>query len=240
MTSTPSPTAACTAAATSACDTPGSAVTAIASAWPGVASSSVAAASVNSTAVAPGRRVGRAEGGDAGDRELPRLALGEHGRDVARLVAGVVGARLVDDDLVVGGGRVAAGELVRVEVGDRHPVGAERRVLGDVADGLAVGPDELGVAVDAQRRLVDAVDRSDGVEQRGVEPGAGLAVAEVDRRRRPDVGVDAFVGLGQHGVEGGTDRVGEDEGAGHEGDTEEHREGGGQEAQLAGCELLDA
>ena len=50
----------------------------------------------------PGRGVGGAERGDAGDRELPRLALGEHRGDVARLVAGLVGARLVDDDLVVG------------------------------------------------------------------------------------------------------------------------------------------
>ena len=52
-----------------------------------------------------GRRVGGAERGDAGDRELPRRALGEHGRDVTRLVAGLVGARLVDDDLVVVGRR---------------------------------------------------------------------------------------------------------------------------------------
>ena len=58
---------------------------------------------------------------------------------------------------------MTAGQLVRVEVVDRHPVRAERRALGDVADGLAVGPDELGVAVDAQRHLVDAVDRGDGV-----------------------------------------------------------------------------
>ena len=185
------------------------------------------------------RRVLAGEGGDAGDRELPRLALREHGRYVAQLVAGLVGARLVDHDLVVGRRSVPAGELVGIEVGDVDPVAAERRVLAHVADGLAVAPDELGVPVDAQRGLVDAVGRSDGVEQRGVEPGAGLAVAEVDLRGSPDVGVDSLVGLGQHGVEGGTDRVGEDDGAGHEGDTEEHREGGGQEAQLASCQLLE-
>ena len=136
-------------------------------------------------------------------------------------------------------GRVTAGQFVRVEVVDRHPVGAEGGALGDVADGFTVGSDELGVAVDAQRHLVDAVDGGDGVGERGVEAGAGFAVADVDRRRCPDVGVDAFVGLGQRGVEGGTDRVGEDEGAGHEGDTEEHREGGGEQSQLVGCELLD-
>ncbi len=176
----------------------------------------------------PGRRVGSAEGGGAGNRELPRLVLGEHGGDVTRLVAGLVGAGLVDDDLAVVGGGVAARQFVRVEVVDRHPVRAEGGVLGDVADGLAVGSDELGVAVDAQRHLVDAVDRSDGSGEGGVEAGAGFAVADVDRRRCPDVGVDAFVGLGQRGVVGGTDGVGEDEGAGHEGDTEEHREGGGE------------
>ena len=77
------------------------------------------------------------------------------------------------------------------------------------------------------------------VGERGVEARAGLAVADVDRRRSPDVGVDPFVGLGQRGVVRGTDRVGEDDGAGHEGDTEEHRERGGEEAQLAGGELLD-
>ena len=138
----------------------------------------------------PGGGVGVAERGDAGDRELARCALGEHGRDVTRRVAGRVGARLVDDDLVVVGGRVTARQLVRVQVVDRHPVRAERRVLREVADGLAVAVDELGVAVDAQRDLVDAVDRGDGVDERGVEARAGLAVAEVDlptasgRRRR--------------------------------------------------------
>ena len=75
------------------------------------------------------RRVLAGEGGDAGDRELPRLALREHGRHVAQLVAGLVGAGLVDHDLVVGRRRVPAGELVRVEVGDVDPVAAERRVL---------------------------------------------------------------------------------------------------------------
>ena len=134
---------------------------------------------------------------------------------------------------------MTAGQLVRVEVVDRHPVRAERRALGDVADGLAVGTDQLGVAVDAQRHLVDAVDRGDGVGERGVEARAGFAVAEVDLRRRPDVGVDALVGLGECRVERGADRLGEDEGAGHEGDTEEHREGGGEQSQLACGELFD-
>ena len=64
MTSTSSPTAVWTAAATSACDQPASAVTAIASAWPGAASSSVAAASVKSTAVAP-----------AGESAVPNVAM---------------------------------------------------------------------------------------------------------------------------------------------------------------------
>src|ERR671910_2922592 len=64
ITSTSLPTAAWIAAVTSACDVPWSAVTAIASAWPGVASSSVAAVSVNSTAVAP-----------AGESAVPNVAM---------------------------------------------------------------------------------------------------------------------------------------------------------------------
>ena len=64
MTSTLLPTAAWTAAATSVCETPASAVTAIASASPGDASNSLAAASVNSTAVAP-----------AGESAVPNVAM---------------------------------------------------------------------------------------------------------------------------------------------------------------------
>ncbi len=73
----------------------------------------------------------------------------------------------------------------------------------------------------------------------GVESGAGFAVAEVDLGRRPDVGVDALVGGGERRVERGADGLGEDEGAGHEGDTEEDRERGAEQAQLAGRELFD-
>jgi hypothetical protein len=56
---------------------------------------------------------------------------------------------------------VTTGEVVRVQVVDRHPVGAERRVLLEVADGFAVLVDQLCIAVDAECDLVDAVDRSD-------------------------------------------------------------------------------
>jgi len=58
-------------------------------------------------------------------------------------------------------------------------------------------------------------------------------------RRCADVGVDSCVGFGQARIEGGSDRVAEDHGAGHEGDAEEDREGGREQPQLACCELFD-
>lgn len=87
------------------------------------------------------------------------LVLREHRHDVAGAVARSVGTRLVDDDLVVAGGCTTAREHVRVQVVDRHPVRPEGGVGRQVADGLAVGPDHLCVAVDAQRHLVDTGDR---------------------------------------------------------------------------------
>ena len=74
MTSTSPPTAAWTAAATSAWDTPGSAVTAIASASTGRRQQLGGGGVGEQHGRRPGGRVGGAERGDAGDRELPRLA----------------------------------------------------------------------------------------------------------------------------------------------------------------------
>jgi hypothetical protein len=60
---------------------------------------------------------------------------------------------------------MTADQLVRVQVVDRYPVRAEGRVLAEVTDGVSVTVDQLGVAVDAQRCLVDAVNRGDGVDE---------------------------------------------------------------------------
>ena len=131
-------------------------------------------------------------------------------------------------------------DLQLVEGGVVDPGGAERgRSVGRPADHLAVAADELRVAVDLETHRLDAGDALDRLRQARVDL---LALAgEVGRRRVGLLGSHDGRGLAVdlvvEAVEGGVDGVGEDKGAGHEGNAERHREGRHRVADPVRCDL---
>jgi hypothetical protein len=181
-----------------------------------------------------------AEGGDA-HHPHPQRGRDLDGGHVTDGQVARLGGTPVDDDLVVGPGRPALGQPVGVEVGVGDPVAAQ--AWGPAAtNGLTVTADDGGVALDRRLGGGDAVDASDHVEQAGVDhprllvvvagPGDGLGVA--------DDGVGAGGGLGEQVVEVGLHGVAQHQGAGEEGDAQEHGQPGADQPAFVAPGALDA
>ena len=147
----------------------------------------------------------------------------------------LVGAVLVDDDLIVGGRRLALDEMERGELVVGLPREPERRrALTGVADDLAVLLDDLRVLdPDSAGGGLDTVGLLHGGEEldRDVGPVAGTEVAGEHFVRAHDrVGV--AVDVREQVVERLLDRRGEHERSRHERDAEHDRDSGEQETQL--------
>ena len=166
-------------------------------------------------------RLDRAEARDADDRGGLRRAVRRRSRTRvadARCCFSAVPASM--HDLAGAGGPAAVVEAERGEAARRPRRGASRPTpkYGPVADGLAVGADDLGArrvmspaATATPRHVPDAVERSTARDRR--LPERCRCRLHVERGRRADDGVGAVVGGGGQRVGGAAHRVGEREGA---------------------------
>ena len=102
---------------------------------------------------------------------------------------------------------------------------------------ITLGVDQLGVP--RYPRLPTRRRRRQRGDERCVEAGGRRTEGGVDIGRAAHDGVGTAVGVRDQAIEGVAERGGEDEGAGHEGDTEHHGYGRGDETQLLGGDLLE-
>ena len=182
--------------------------------------------------------VGAAEGGDADDR-APRPGRASHDGRVADVQVAVLGGAAVDDDLAGLGGARPSARRYGLSAGSSIQLPA--RVGGPLPPmRLAVGAEELAVALDVGRGGGDAGDLLDGRRPDRRRPAArdaaGLAGAGRCRRRCGRRRRCRCVGVAEQRVEAGAQRVAEDERAGEERDAEDHREERAGEAPLVGAQ----
>ena len=177
--------------------------------------------------------------GDADDPEGPGVSSGEHGRCVADRVARALGAGVVDDDLVTTDGSAAVDEVERIQLVGARPVEPERRHGRLIDDRLSVRSDQLRVADDLDVCLSHLRQLRDRIEQGAVDGDAGLCEVQGDRFRGADQSVDVLVGGLDDAVDGGGEGVGEDEGAGHERNTEDDGERRRHQSHPVGDQVLE-
>src|SRR5919108_308999 len=184
--------------------------------------------------------VGVTERGDAHDLH-PQRPRDLHGGGVAHAQVGVLGRAPVDHDLVVGLGRAALDQLVRVQVGVLDPA-AGQAGRSVAADRLGVRADDRPVALDRGLGHGHAVDGPDAVDQGGVDLAALLDVvaAAGDRGRVADHDVGAGGGLREQVVEVAAQRVAEHECPGQERHAQEHGQRGAEQAALVAPGALEA
>jgi hypothetical protein len=162
--------------------------------------------------------VGATECRQADDGHVDRVGRPHHGR-VANSQVTSLGRRLVDDDLAWRVGRAALGQVVGVEPVVVDPVAGDRGPAA--ADGVAVGADDAGVALDAGRHRGDAVDGDDGVDQRPVDEGPFGDLLAADLVARANQRVGACVGVGEDVGEAVDQGAVDHEGARQEGHAEQ-------------------
>ena len=155
------------------------------------------------------------------------------------------GVPLADDESLVAGGVDVHGELVGADglaghaVVDGEQLG-QRLLLGPVHPdlGRTEGVERLAVGLlgddveldDAGVDGLDAVDRGELVDQRGIDGCRVLALAEL--LLGADVEIDAAGDVVGQLAEGAAQAVGDDEGAHDEGDPQHDGQGGEEEADL--------
>jgi signal transduction histidine kinase len=142
-----------------------------------------------------------------------RLALGQHGSHVARRVAGLLGARLVDHDLVVAGRGIAARQLALLGLTDAPGLDT----IGLVGNAATFGGLwAIGLAVRSRRettevRVREAEERANVERQR-----AGRVLAEERLRIAQELHdvvahsmsvIAVQAGVGAHMLEGSPDQA---------------------------------
>ena len=131
-------------------------------------------------------------------------------------------------------------DLEAVQLLGVDPVSAQGgRAHLRVADGIAVLVDELRVAADVGFGDVDAVNVRHRVEERGVDPPALFDLLRVSNAAfGAHDGVGVLVDVREQVIEGLLDGVGQHERPRHEGHAQHDSEGGRQETELVGRQIL--
>ena len=155
--------------------TPSSASSAMPSTRPSPPSSRSAVVGAEQHGAVAGPVVLAGEGGDADDGHVLRRRAREHRGAVADREVGRVGGRPVHDDLVGAPRRPPGDQLERVEPLVRRPRRAGGRGSAtEVVDRLAVGPEDLGEALEPRRDGGHAIDgRQVGGQRRPAPARAG-------------------------------------------------------------------
>ncbi|HEV3400238.1 MAG TPA: ABC transporter ATP-binding protein, partial [Acidimicrobiales bacterium] len=187
-------------------------------------------------------RVVDAMGGPTAERVLDRLGRLDAGPG-AHCQPPLLGRPPVDDDLPRSTRGPARHQAVGVELGIGDPCpGNPRRAVP--AHRLAVGPEQLAVALDRRLRRRHPCNCPQALGQGGVDeaPLAGIrppVAADGDLGGIADDDVGAGAGVGEQLVEVGAQRVAQGEGPREERHPEEHGEGGGEQAAPAGEHALE-
>src|SRR5207248_5130254 len=99
--------------------------------------------------------------------------------------------------------------------------------------------DDLGIAGDTRRDLLDAIGLPYLIDERRIDTGPAFAEAQLELGRAAHVRIGSGVGIGQHIVQRATDRVGQHQSSRQKRNAQKDGGGGGEEPQLLGGELLD-
>ncbi len=179
---------------------------------------------------------------DAGERVVVAPGLGDDRHRGAHLVAGVVGAPLVDDDLVGSPGTPALHDVDRAQVTVVDEAETERRRA------LAVAAERVALLVDDDRQSLHrpvgrghAVGAAHRREQVGPDRAPALVAEALTAELLfgPHDRVGVLVDVVEEPVERVGDGRGEHERARHERDPQHHRDAGEQEANLLGPDPLE-